>query len=90
MKKTLLAIAAAGVLAFGAPRPAAAHSSVFFGFSLPGFSFVAAPPPPPVFYAPAPYAYYRPAPVYVRSYYSRGFHDHGNHRGWWKHHRDRD
>jgi hypothetical protein len=96
MKKTLLALAVLGLVAFAAPRPADARVSVFFG--LPGFALFAGPPvvaPPPVVYAPpvyygAPYAYYgRPyyRPVYGpywRGGWHRGWRG-GWHRGWNKH-----
>jgi len=96
MRKMLVGLAVVAMLGLVAPRPAAADVS--FAIGLPGFGFIfGVPVPPPVVYAPpvvysppvvyGPPAYYRPTVYYGPSvvYAPRYAHDHGRHRGWYKH-----
>ena len=45
-----------------------------------------APPPPPVYVQPEPVYLAPPPPPYGYEVYEFGPHDHGLHRGWYKHH----
>jgi hypothetical protein len=65
MKKVILAVALLMGIGLARPLPAAAHSSFSIGVWLPGVSFFAGPPAPPVPVYYAPPVYYPYAPVYA-------------------------
>ncbi|WP_321890053.1 hypothetical protein [Paraburkholderia bannensis] len=91
-------LSAAGLACAAATGEASAHTDLSVMLGVPGPVYVA--PPPPVVYQEAPVAYAAPAYGYVQGYGYRGddgdygddrrWHDHGRHRGWYKHHRDDD
>jgi len=73
MRKVLLALGFAGLVAIAAPRSASAGVHVSFGFGFPVVGGCAGPyvPPPPVYY---PGAYAVPAvPVVPQPYFGAGF-----------------
>ncbi|MFM0491516.1 hypothetical protein [Paraburkholderia graminis] len=90
--KRALVLTAVGISIGCASSSALARADIGVYFGVPGPVYVAPPPvvyqqPPPVVYAPAPpYGY-----GYQDEYWEeRRWHDHGRHRGWYKHHREDD
>lgn len=90
MKRALI-LSALGVALAAACGEASAHTDLSVMLGVPAPVYAA---PPAVVYEQAPVAYAEPAYGYAYGYRDddddRRWHDHGRHRGWYKHHRDDD
>ncbi|CAG9235422.1 conserved exported hypothetical protein [Paraburkholderia tropica] len=92
MKRALI-LTAMGLSLAAASGVASAHTDFNVMLGVPVAPVYAA-PPPPVIYQEAPVAYAAPAYGYGYGYREDGWdhdddrrwHDHGRHRGWYKHH----
>ena len=94
MKRTLI-LSVLGVALAAACGEASAHTDLSVMLGVPVAPVYEA--PPPVVYEQAPVAYAAPAYGYGYGYgyredddWDHRWHDHGRHRGWYKHHREDD
>ncbi|NLP60889.1 hypothetical protein [Paraburkholderia sacchari] len=91
MKRALI-LSALGVALAAACGEASAHTDLSVMLGVPAPVYAA---PPAVVYEQAPVAYAAPAYGYGYGYredddWDHRWHDHGRHRGWYKHHREDD
>ncbi|WP_213298869.1 hypothetical protein [Paraburkholderia sacchari] len=93
MKRALI-LSALGVALAAACGEASAHTDLSVMLGIPAPVYAA---PPAVVYEQAPVAYAAPAYGYGYGYgyredddWDHRWHDHGRHRGWYKHHREDD
>ncbi|HKT97118.1 MAG TPA: hypothetical protein VJS30_11345 [Paraburkholderia sp.] len=92
MKRALI-LSALGVALAAACGEASAHTDLSVMLGVPVAPVYEA--PPPVVYEDAPVVYTAPAYGYAYGYrddddWDHRWHDHGRHRGWYKHHHDDD